>query len=116
MKIDFPGIIGMLFYLQDDCDWTIRTDTVFRSHEVSFKLNEKKIDTTMDQRKVEFLVHQPKSNQLVEIQKSASTNVSTTITRDFEPHQMKVGLLVNGITAESYFKRRFQDTTFEDFK
>jgi len=97
----------------NDCDWTIRTDTVFRSHEVSFKLNEKKIDTTMDNRKVEFVVHQPKSNQLVEIQKSLATQISTSITRNFEKNQMSVELLVNGVAAKSYFKRR-EETFFKD--
>ena len=68
----------------------------------------------MDQRTVEFLIHQPKSNQLVEIQNNTSNNVSTTITRDFEPNQMKVGLLVNGVTAESYFKRRINEKTHQN--
>ena len=67
----------------------------------------------MDQRTVEFLIHQPKSNQLVEIQMNTSNNVSTTITRDFEQDQMKVGLLVNGVTAKSYFKRRQSEKTRE---
>ena len=61
----------------------------------------------MDQRTVEFLIHQPKSNQLVEIQTNMSNNVSTTITRDFEQDQMKVGLSVNEVTAKSHFKRRY---------
>lgn len=67
----------------------------------------------MDNRKVEFVVHQPKSNQLVEIQKSLATQISTSITRDFEKNQMSVGLLVNGVAAKSYFKRR-EDTFFKD--
>ena len=61
----------------------------------------------MDQRTVEFLIHQPKSNQLVEIQTNMSNNASTTITRDFEQDQMKVGLSVNEVTAKSHFKRRY---------
>ena len=104
---------SFFIHFQNDCDWTIRTDTVFRSHEVSFKLNEKKIDTTMDNRKVEFVVHQPKSNQLVEIQKSLATQISTSITRNFEKNQMSVELLVNGVAAKSYFKRR-EETFFKD--
>ena len=67
----------------------------------------------MDNRKVEFVVHQPKSNQLVEIQKSLATEISTTITRDFEQNQMYVGLLVNGVGAKSYFKRR-EDAFYKD--
>ena len=63
----------------------------------------------MDHRKVEFTVHQPKSNQLVEIQKTLANGISTTITRDFEANQMSVGLLVNGVAAKSIFKRRNQD-------
>ena len=58
-------------------------------------------------------MHQPKSNQWVEVQKSG--NISTTITRDFLPDRMRVGLLVNGVAALSLFKRRLtnESTDFE---
>lgn len=65
----------------------------------------------MDGRSVSFIVHQPKSNQWVEIQKSGET--TTTITRDFLPDYMRVGLMVNGVGALSLFKRRpSQNTSF----
>jgi len=89
-----------------ECIWSIKTDTVFRSHSVSFKLNQKSKDVTMDGRDVEFSIYQPKSNQWVEEQHDVNQNLTTTITRDFKSDQMRVGLLVQGITAASIFKRR----------
>jgi hypothetical protein len=99
---------------QEDCEWTIHTDTVFMSHEVKFKLNEPKEDITMDGRAVSFVVHQPKSNQWVEIQQSGGK--TTTLTRDFEPDRMQVGLLINNIGAMSIFRRRpDKDMQYADF-
>ncbi len=61
----------------------------------------------MDERRVEFVMHQPKSNQWVELQKSGDTR--TTITRDFLSDTMRVGLIVNGVSALSIFRRRVGD-------
>ena len=60
----------------------------------------------MDGRDVEFLIYHPKSNQWVEKQHDVNQNLTTTITRDFKFDQMRVGLLVQGITAASIFKRQ----------
>merc|ERR1711983_626245 len=43
----------------EDCIWTIQTDTIFKSHSVSFKLNSNISDTTMDDRAINFVMHQP---------------------------------------------------------
>ena len=64
----------------------------------------------MDGRDVEFLIYHPKSNQWVEEQHDVNQNLTTTITRDFKSDQMRVGLLVQGITAASIFKRRKTQT------
>lgn len=100
--------------MQPDCEWTIRTDTIFKSHEVTFKLNEEKHDVTMDDRNVDFVIYQPKSNQWVEIQKDKD-NVSTSITRDFYEDNMRVALLVNDVGAVSFFRRRKTPTSSLDF-
>ena len=89
---------------QENCLWTIKTDTTFKSHEVSFHLNEKTADITMDGRNVEFIVSQPQSNQWVETQTDG--RVTTTITRHFGEDIMRVELKVNEVTAESTFRRR----------
>ena len=100
-------MVGLICkFLQDDCTWTIRTDTVFRSHSYSFKLNQKSEDVTMDSRKVKFIMQQPKSNQWIEKQHDIGQNLTTIITRDFKSDQMRVGLLVKGISAASIFRRR----------
>ena len=44
-------------------DWTIRTDTLFLSHSVRFRLNEPGKDTTMDGRKIEFVIRQTDTNR-----------------------------------------------------
>ena len=53
---------------QADCEWTIMTTTVFKNHQISFKLNETKNDITMDGRGINFVMTQQKSNQWIEIQ------------------------------------------------
>ena len=58
----------------------------------------------MDGRKVNFMMYQPQSNQWVEEQTNGNTK--TTITRHFEQNIMKVCLEVNGVSAESIFRRR----------
>ena len=60
----------------------------------------------MDSRKVKFIMQQPKSNQWIEKQHDIGQNLTTVSTRDFKTDQMRVGLLVKGITAASIFKRR----------
>lgn len=102
------------FAPQHDCEWTIRTDTIFKSHEVTFKLNEEKQDVTMDDRKVAFVIYQPKSNQWVEVQKDHE-NITTSITRDFYEDNMRVALLVNDVGAVSFFRRRKSPSSSVDF-
>jgi hypothetical protein len=45
--------------------WSIRTDTLFLSHEVDFKLGEPRTDTTMDGRNIEFVIRQADANKYV---------------------------------------------------
>ncbi len=98
----------LIWFFQDDsCQWKIRTETVFRSHEVLFKLNERANDVTMDGRSVQFVIRQFKSNQWVETQESGDK--VTTITRDFEDDQMKVSLIVNDVSSMSIFRRRIEE-------
>ena len=94
----------------------MRTDTIFKSHSVSFQLNQNTTDTTMDDRSVNFVMHQPKSNQWMEVQNSGQNSagqnpVTTTITRDFDSDYMKVGLMAKNVGAISMFKRRKEDNS-----
>ena len=68
----------------------------------------------MDSRKVNFVMQQPKSNQWIEKQHDIGQNLTTIITRDFKSDQMRVGLLVKGISAASIFRRRGYKPDNED--
>ena len=61
-------------------------------------------DTTMDGREVtsKFLLSQP--NTLIEEQMGQNTN--TTLTRIFYKDRMEVIMEVNGVIAQSVFKRK----------
>ena len=91
-----------------ECEWTIYTKTVVKEHSVSFKLNEKKNDITMDGRNIQFVLAQTRSNQWVEIQTDGGDKGSkiTKITRDFFVDRMQVTLEINTITAKSIFLRQ----------
>ena len=89
------------------------TTTVFKSHEVKFKLLEKKNDITMDGRQISFSISLSASNQWTEIQ-TGSNNLVTTIRRNFYEDRMEVLLQVNDVTASSIFKRR-QPSSEDDF-
>ena len=66
----------------------------------------------MDDRAINFVIHQPESNQWVEVQNSG--NLTTTITRHFDPEYMKVELMAKGVGAMSMFKRRKNDSIKEE--
>ena len=68
----------------------------------------------MDDRKVAFVIYQPKSNQWVEVQKDHE-NITTSITRDFYEDNMRVALLVNDVGAVSFFRRRKSPSSSVDF-
>ena len=98
-------ILISLINFQADCEWTIMTTTVFKSHQISFKLNETKNDITMDGRGVKFVMTQQKSNQWIEIQ-NGDNNKTTIITRNFLQDRMQIDLFIDNVTATSIFKRR----------
>ena len=82
------------------------TSTLFKSHTVSFKLNERKNDITMDGRNVQFVITQTQPNQWIEVQ---SSDKVTTLTRNFLPEKMEVALKVNNVIASSIFIRRTEE-------
>ena len=102
-----------MFYFQtdenhetEDCLWKIRTDTLFKSHEVEFKLGERQTDTTMDGRSIAFIVDQDGPYKLVETQQSLDEQkTSTTIIREFHKDKMLVKLSVKDVHAFSVFTR-----------
>jgi hypothetical protein len=85
------------------CDWTLRTDTLFKSHTVKFRLGENGTDVTMDGRSVEFVVEKTGPNQLVEVQKSGGK--TTRLVRDFSEERMDVTLTINAVVSSSVFGR-----------
>ena len=86
--------------------WNIRTDTMFRSHEVSFALNETVSDTTMDGRSITMVVILSKPNQWREVQTSLTNGKETTLVRNFLPNKMDIKMLVGNVEASSTFLRR----------
>ncbi|TRY70774.1 hypothetical protein TCAL_04841 [Tigriopus californicus] len=86
-----------------NCTWTITTDTLFKSHEVSFRLNQPSTDITMDGRLVSFVVNQTGPNTLVEQQTSGDKH--TLLVRQFSANEMKVALNVNEVRSTSIFYR-----------
>merc|ERR1712038_1888891 len=54
----------------DNCDWTMRTDTLFKSHTLKFRLGVPGTDVTMDGRRVKYVIRRTGLNQLIEEQTS----------------------------------------------
>eukprot|EP00092_Neocalanus_flemingeri_P025452 GFUD01027595.1.p1 GENE.GFUD01027595.1~~GFUD01027595.1.p1 ORF type:complete len:222 (+),score=53.59 GFUD01027595.1:346-1011(+) len=86
------------------CVWSIHTDAGIKIHDIVFTIGEEVKDTTMDGREVtsKFLLSRP--NTLIEEQMGESVN--TTLTRNFYEDSMDVIMEVNGVIAQSVFKRK----------
>ena len=79
---------------------------MFRSHEVSFALNETVSDTTMDGRSITMVVKLSGPNQWTEVQTSLTNGKETTLVRNFFPNKMDIKMLVGNVEASSTFLRR----------
>ena len=79
---------------------------MFRSHEVSFALNETVSDTTMDGRSITMVVKLSGPNQWTEVQTSLTNGKRTTLVRNFLPNKMDIKMLVGNVEASSTFLRR----------
>jgi len=99
----------------DDCkEWKIHTSTLFKSHEVSFDLDEPTVDTTMDGRNVRMTVSQSAAaNVWSEVQVGLDGNFrtdpdgkTTRLVRKFLPDKMTVHLTCGNVESSSVFKRR----------
>lgn len=95
--------------MQGRCSWTVRTDTLFKSHEVTFRLGEAGRDTTMDGRTIDFVVERPRPNALLETQRSRGK--TTTLLREFSADAMRVTLRVGDVVSTSVFLRQVSSTT-----
>nr|ADD24392.1 Fatty acid-binding protein, muscle [Lepeophtheirus salmonis] len=93
--------------VDEGCLWKIRTDTIFRSHEAEFKLNEESTTTRMDGQTVRFTFKKEGDFKLIEKQTNiGGPDVSTDIIRDFsDSSKMKVNLHVKKVNASSVFYR-----------
>jgi len=85
------------------CDWTMRTDTLFKSHTLKFRLGVPGTDVTMDGRRVGYVIHKTGANQLTEEQ--TSDNTKTKIVRDFAADRMDVSMSVDDVVGSSVFRR-----------
>jgi len=86
------------------CKWSIKTDAVVRTHQVTFSLGELVEDFTMDRRRVKTIYTMPSRNRLVEEQ--MGNKVNTTLVRDFFEERMDVAMYVNDVIATSVFYRK----------
>jgi len=103
---------GSALYLPSKCPtlWTIRTETLFKSHEISFSLNQTVSDTTMDGRRIKMVVTQPGSNQWKEVQSSLETGKETTLIRNFLYDKMEIEMFVGNIKSSSTFIRHNENS------
>ena len=94
--------------LQSNEAWEIRTDTIFRSHVVQFKMNKSLEDKTLDGRKVTVLVTKQNGNEnrWIEKQKDIDSGKENTIIRDFFHDRMMVNLSVGSVRSFSTFVRK----------
>ena len=86
--------------------WTIRTETLFKSHQISFALNQTVTDTTMDGRKVSMFVEATSPNQWKEVQTSLTSGKKTILIRTFLYDQMNIEMFVGNVKCSSTFLRR----------
>ena len=89
--------------------WTVGTETVFKSHQISFALNETVTDTTMDGRSIKMVVKATSPNQWKEVQTSLASGKETTLIRTFLYDQMHIEMFVGNIKSSSTFLRRVQN-------
>ena len=89
------------------CTYTLRTDTLFKSHSVSFQLGLAGTDVTMDGRRVDYVFSRPAANKLLEIQTSGGK--TTRLARIFYPDRMEVEMEENDDRASSVFERAEQE-------
>ena len=94
--------------LQSNEAWEIRTNTIFRSHVVQFKMNKSLEDKTLDGRKVTMLVTKQNGNEnrWIEKQKDIDNGKENTIIRDFFHDRMMVNLSVGSVRSFSTFVRK----------
>ena len=112
LSVDWSELLIYLFSheenLQSNEAWEIRTDTIFRSHVVQFKMNKSLVDKTLDGRKVTMLVTKQNGNEnrWIEKQKDVDTGKEGTIIRDFLHDRMMVNLSVGSVRSFSTFVRK----------
>ena len=105
------GSTNVLSHNETKCAsrWTIRTETLFKSHQISFALNQTVTDTTMDGRKVSMFVEATSPNQWKEVQTSLSSGKKTILIRTFLYDQMNVEMFVGNVKSSSTFLRRVKN-------
>ena len=112
LSVDWSELLIYIFSheenLQTNEAWEIRTDTIFRSHVVQFKMNKSLVDKTLDGRKVTMLVTKQNGNEnrWIEKQKDIDNGKENTIIRDFFHDRMMVNLSVGSVRSFSTFVRK----------
>ena len=112
LSVDWSELLIYIFSheenLQTNEAWEIRTDTIFRSHVVQFKMNKSLVDKTLDGRKVTMLVTKQNGNEnrWIEKQKNIDNGKESTIIRDFFHDRMMVNLSVGSVRSFSTFVRK----------
>ena len=111
LSVDWSELLIYIFSHEENLQineaWEIRTDTIFRSHVVQFKMNKSLVDKTLDGRKVTMLVTKQNGNEnrWIEKQKNIDNGKESTIIRDFFHDRMMVNLSVGSVRSFSTFVR-----------
>ncbi len=92
------------------CLWSFRTDTMFMSHESSFRLGEWVDGDTMDGRSKRFLMQREGSRRLVEEQDFGQGREARAVL-DFTREGMSVDQTSNGVHITMFFSRQFGSAT-----
>merc|ERR1719347_933800 len=89
--------------VSSNCGWTILTDAGLKTHTISFSLEERVKDITLDGREVVSIFLKGGPGVLIEEQLGAGVN--TTLVRTFHTDRMEVFMTVNHVEASSVFTR-----------
>ncbi|XP_055332981.1 sodium/calcium exchanger regulatory protein 1-like [Paramacrobiotus metropolitanus] len=85
-------------------EYTMKTVTAVKSHELKFKLNQEFTEQTMDGRALQTTM-KLEGNKLIQTQKDAKTNTDSIIEREFMKDEMVTTLKCKGAVSVRKYKR-----------
>nr|WPK49593.1 FABP1 [Macrobiotus joannae] len=85
-------------------EYTLKTTTAVKSHELKFKLNQEFTEQTMDGRTVQAIM-KLEGNKLIQQQKDPKANFESTLEREFSKDEMITTCHCKGVTSVRKYKR-----------